>query len=228
MTSLALAGRLGTHVQIDVCHACHVLWFDRLESPRLTPGATLKIFRVIGEGTQASAMPIREPLKCPRCEVRMRLTHDRQRNTQFRYWRCLKDHGRLITFFDFLREKDFIRPLSPQQLADLRANVQTINCSNCGAPVDLVHKSACEHCGSPVSMLDVKQIERTTNQLQDAEDKASQPDPALPLRLEHEKYEVDALFDRLRAEEAWRPSSSPSFDLVEAGLRFLARVIGPT
>jgi hypothetical protein len=225
MTSLTLAGRLGADVQIDLCPSCQVIWLDRLESPRLTPGATLKVFRVIGDRTQMSPVPIREPLKCPRCEVRMRLTHDRQRNTAFRYWRCLKEHGRLITFFDFLREKDFIRPLSPQQLAELRANVQTINCSNCGGPIDLVNGAACGHCGSPVSMLDVKQIERMANQLQDAEERAAAPDAALPLKLEHEKYEVEALFNRMRAEEAWRPSSSPSFGLVEAGLRFLARHI---
>ncbi len=51
--------------------------------------------------------------------------------------RCPGRHGRLITFFNFLREKNFIRPLSAAQIEELRQNVRTVNCSNCGAPIDL-------------------------------------------------------------------------------------------
>ena len=58
-------------------------------------------------------------MQCPRCRGRLRLTHDRQRNTSFTYLRCRNGHGRLTTFFDFLREKDFVKPLTAQQLADL-------------------------------------------------------------------------------------------------------------
>ena len=60
-----------------------------------------------------------------------------QRATRFSYLHCPNDHGRLTTFFDFLREKDFIRPLTAEQLQELRQNVQTVNCSNCGAPIDV-------------------------------------------------------------------------------------------
>ena len=38
------------------------------------------------------------------------------------------------------------------------ASVQTINCSNCGGPIDLAAESACRHCGSPLTILDVKQM----------------------------------------------------------------------
>ena len=60
-----------------------------------------------------------------------------QRSTRFEYFRCPHDHGRLTTFFDFLKEKDFVRPLTPPQIAELRKNIQVVNCSNCGAPIDL-------------------------------------------------------------------------------------------
>ena len=89
-----------------------------------------------------------------------------QRRTRFQYWRCDNGHGRLITFMDFLREKDFVRPLTPQQLEELRQNIQTINCSNCGAAIDLVEDSVCAHCGAAVSMLDLQQMARTVGQLQ--------------------------------------------------------------
>src|SRR4051794_34096926 len=158
MTELALEGHLGTSVAIDACQTCQTFWFDHLESLRLSPAATLHLFRRIGDQTRSAPPRLAQTLKCPRCDLRLTLTDDRQRNTPFRYWRCAREHGRLISYFDFLREKDFIRPLSPLQLADLRQNVQTIACSNCGAPIDLVHTSECAHCGTPVSMLDVKQI----------------------------------------------------------------------
>jgi hypothetical protein len=155
MEMLALGGRLGGEVPVDVCRTCHVIWFDKLESVKLTPGGTLKLFRLVGEHRQRPPAPMANTMKCPRCDIRLLLTHDRTRSTRFRYWRCARDHGRLITFFDFLREKDFIKPISPQQLAELRENVQSINCSNCGAPIDLARDTVCAHCSSPLSTIDV-------------------------------------------------------------------------
>jgi hypothetical protein len=140
--------------------------------------------------------------------MRLLLTNDRQRNTPFRYWRCDREHGRLITFFDFLREKDFIRPLSAPQLAELRQNVQTVNCSNCGAPIDLSGASACTHCGTPVSMLDVRHISDMATQLT----QAATPRPAI---------DVQSIFAVMKAEqERSRDSAS---GLVETGLQVMAR-----
>ena len=115
-----------------------MFWFDAHESLQLSPGAVLKLFRLIGEHALRGAPRRRagDP-PVPGAASACSLTHDQQRNTRFQYLRCPRDHGRLITFVDFLREKDFIRPLSPQQIDELRQNVQTVNCSNCGAPIDL-------------------------------------------------------------------------------------------
>jgi hypothetical protein len=98
----------------------------------------------------------------------------------FQYLRCAHGHGRFITFFNFLREKNFIRPLTRQQIEEIRKTVQFVNCSNCGAPVDLAKGTSCAHCGTPLSMLDSKQAEAVVDQLK----RASEPraiDPALPL-----------------------------------------------
>jgi hypothetical protein len=220
MTALTLDGHLGTKVDLDLCAACQVIWFDRLESPRLSPGATLSLFRTISERKQTAPPPLSDPLKCPRCGLRLLLTNDRQRNTPFRYRRCARDHGRLITFFDFLREKDFVRPLSGPQIAQLRASVQTINCSNCGAPIDLMRASACAHCSTPLSMLDLEQIDRMAAHLQRADEASRTIDPMLPERMRREKEAVDALFKALRADEGGaRPGST---GLVEMGLRLFS------
>ena len=221
MSAHRLESRLGTQVPIDVCRTCQLIWFDRLESVKLSPGSTLRLFRLIGERPPDSPQPIAAPLKCPRCRIRLLATQDRQRNTRFRYWRCGRDHGRLITFFDFLREKDFIKPLSPQQVTKLRANVQTLNCSNCGAPIDLSRESACAHCSSPISMLDLEQVERVVDELRAKDEAAKTTDPTLSLKLELEKLEVETLFEGLRADGMWNCTSR--FGLVEAGLWFLSR-----
>jgi hypothetical protein len=219
MTAVALEGHGGTKVAIDACTNCQMFWFDQRESLQLTPGSTLKLFALIGEHAAAAKSAAGGALRCPRCAVLLFSTHDRQGTTPFRYWRCNGGHGRLITFFDFLREKNFIRPLSAQQLLDLRANVQMVNCSNGGAPVDLMHASACAHCRTPLSMLDLHQIEATAAQLRRAEDASHTIDPMLPERMKRETDAVDALFAALRADAGGAQSSS---GVVEMGLRLVA------
>jgi len=219
MTALTLDGHVGRSVEIDLCRACQMIWFDKQESLRLSPAGTLQLFREVGERRQLSPSPLTPAMKCPRCRLSLILTHDRQRNTPFAYWRCPGDHGRLTTLFDFLREKDFVRPLSTPQLAELRANVQMINCSNCGAPIDLVNRSTCAHCGAPVSILDVAQIGRMVEKLRAEDERRHTIDPTLPFRLELEKQHVETLFARLRADGG---AGDSGFGLVELGLRTIS------
>jgi Zn-finger nucleic acid-binding protein len=215
--------RHGRTVTIDICHVCQSLWFDAMESVSLTPGATLTLFRVIGEKVARPRRSNADVAKCPRCRGRLRRAHDMQRTTRFQYLRCPNDHGWLITFFDFLREKDFIRPLTEKQVAELRDNVGTVNCANCGAPVDLRQGRACTHCGSPLSMLDMRQAERLVSQLQQAEDRTGQPvDPALPLLLERARREAERSFAGAENEAVWFGDVA-STDLVGAGLSAVAR-----
>ena len=138
MQEQTLDGHAGRPVAIDVCLPCQSFWFDAHESVQLSPGGTLALFRLIGEHAGRRPFSNADVAKCPRCKARLRLTQDMQRATRFSYLSCPNDHGRLTTFFDFLREKDFIRPLTAEQLQELRQNVQTVNCSNCGAPVDVM------------------------------------------------------------------------------------------
>ena len=198
MESHTLDGHLGRPVAIDICDPCQSIWFDTRENLQLTPGATLTVFRLIGEHIAKPRLQESDTAKCPRCKARLRRTHDMQRATQFEYFRCPNGHGRLTTFFDFLKEKDFIRPLTPQQIAELRKNIQTVNCSNCGGPVDLAKGAACTHCGSPLSMLDMKQAETLVAQLREA-DQVKTVDPALPLALARARREADQAFRGCRA-----------------------------
>ena len=216
MESLALDGHGGAAIEIDLCRPCHAFWFDAQESLQLAPGATLRLFSLIGEETTGARTTLSTVLRCPRCQARLILTNDWQRNTSFRYWRCDSGHGRFITFFDFLREKNFIRALSPSQIEELKQNVQTLSCSNCGAPIDLARESACTHCGTPLSMLDMKQAETVVTELK----RAAEPrpiDPALPLELMRARREVEAAF--ASDPNWWKDAGSNG--LVEAGLSAL-------
>ena len=226
MEEATFDAHLGRRTAIDICHACHCLWFDAHESLTLTPGSTLKLFRIIGEKIARPQRSNNDLVKCPRCKSRLRRTHDIQRTTKFEYLSCPHAHGRLTTFFDFLREKDFIRPLTPQQIEELRRNVGSVNCANCGAPVDVTTGAACGHCGTPLSMLYVRQAEKLVEQLQKAEDRAHQPvDPSLPLALERVRRQTERNFRGFSDDnDAWLSLVDPmSLDLVAAGLKLVAR-----
>ena len=222
MSAETLDGHLGTAVAIDLCQPCQMFWFDTRESLKLSPGAVLKLFRIVGEQALAPHGNLIGNPVCPRCSTRLLQTHDRQRNTRFRYLRCPRDHGRLITFFEFLREKDFIKPLSARQIEELRKNVQIVNCSNCGAPVDLAKGDACAHCGSPLSMLDMKQAGALVAELREAEQTARAIDPTLPLQLLQARQRVESAFESFDRRPNWFEDVSKG-GLVAAGLSSLAR-----
>jgi len=159
MQRVTLDAVIGRHLDVDVCSQCRAFWFEPFETIHLTPASTLRLFAMIADQSKAAAAPAFPTTShCPQCGALLLLTHDRQRNTAFTYWRCDAGHGRFTPFVDFLREKDFIRALSPQQIAELRRNIQTINCAHCGAAIDLAHDSACGHCGAPLSMLDTQKM----------------------------------------------------------------------
>jgi len=196
MEAHTFEARLGREVTIDLCFACQLFWFDKRESIQLSPSATLRLFRMIGEHGAKSRRPLPGETHCPRCQSRLGLAHDIQRNTRFQYWRCPAGHGRLTSFFDFLREKDFVRPMTREQIERLKASVDTVNCSNCGGPIDLMKGTSCAHCGSPLSMLDLEQAGRLVAQLREADRTGKPVDPALPLEMEKARREVEQAFAR--------------------------------
>lgn len=227
MEAQPLDAHNGRSVTIDRCVPCQAFWFDSYESLALTPASTLTLFRVIGEQATRPSPTAADLAKCPRCRGRLRLTTDLQRHTRFQYLRCPNGHGRLITFFDFLKEKQFVRALTTQQIADLRASVQTINCSNCGAAVDLAKESACGHCGSPLSMLDLQQAGTLVAELQRA-DRSGQPiDPSLPLNLERARRQTEKAFAGLVRDDTFVEDLLTT-DLVSAGLHAFARWLKPS
>jgi len=157
MSIYMLPGHYGQQVELDVCHDCNAIWFDQMESSKLSPDGTVALFQLINErgGASSSATSkFGQGLRCVACGDGMRLTNDRVKNTRFVYQSCSRGHGRLTTFYNFLAEKQFVRELTQTERAKLAASVQQVKCSSCAAPVNIGKTDACEYCRAPVSVFD--------------------------------------------------------------------------
>lgn len=152
-------------VELDICFGCHAIWFDQMESAQLTPAAVIELFRAIHAHHDQPPRPLGDLLRCPGCNDKLALTHDFQRTNRITYYRCQRSHGRLSTFFQFLREKEFVRDLTKVELERLKATVRQVRCSSCGAPVDLGRDAQCGYCRSPISILDTGAVNRTLAEL---------------------------------------------------------------
>lgn len=165
------------NVDLDLCFACHSIWFDQYESSALTPGAVIDLFGQIHDHHDQPPRPLRDGARCPGCRERLRHTHDIQRTNRISYYRCPNGHGRLTTFFQFLREKEFVRSITGPELARLKAHVKQVRCSSCGAPVDLARDPQCAYCRAPISILDPEAVRKTLAELGHAEARRHRVDP---------------------------------------------------
>jgi hypothetical protein len=187
----SFARRPEGQVELDLCFPCQSIWIDQFESSQLSPGGTIELFRLIHARDSNSARPVSDSAQCPLCVKRLVLTHDVQRTNRFVYYRCPERHGRLITFYHFLREKQFVRSLSGAEIMRLQATVKQVRCSSCGAPVNVEKDAACGYCHAPLSILDAEAVQRTLAEL-DAADRRPKPNVAA--------VSIDALIEARRTE----------------------------
>ena len=226
MSRQELEQNYGAVAPIDICHPCGALWFDKWKDLTLTPGSVLRLFVVINDNQPAHKNLLGDNLACPRCHVRLLLTTDMQRNTRFQYWRCPAEHGHFITFFQFLREKNFVRPLDAAEVARLKENVKSVTCSSCGAPVDLNVGSVCPYCRAPLSMLDAQQVNTVVEQLkreQAHRDEVNRApiDPSLYVRLGQDRMSIESRLGEI----PFRSDASLGGGLVEAGVAALVELL---
>jgi transposase-like protein len=156
MARQSFARKPAGEVDLDLCFGCNGIWFDQYESSQLTPDATTDLFALIDARAAKTARPISVAPRCPLCRKPLALTHDVQRVNRFTYHRCADCHGRFTTFFQLLREKEFVRSLSNTEIERLKRAVRQVRCASCGAPVDVERDAACTHCGAPLSFLHIE------------------------------------------------------------------------
>lgn len=176
MVQKTFARQLHGEIQLDLCFACHGIWFDEFESVQITPGGIIELFKLIHEHRDAQRLPLNAVLDCPRCHERLLHGLDLARGGRFNYYRCLQKHGRFTTFAQFMIEKGFVRQLTAAEIAELKEKVGVVRCTSCGAPIDIRHDSACGHCRSPITILDPEAVEQALAGYQQAEVKRTTVD----------------------------------------------------
>ena len=171
--------KLNGDVELDLCFACQGIWFDEYESLRLAPAGVIDLFKLIHEHRDDQRLPLASPLRCPRCNERLIHSQDRVKSGLFNYLRC-GQHGRFITFAQFMIEKGFVRQLSGAEINELKVRIGVVRCTGCVAAVDIRKESACSHCRAPIAILDPQAVERAlAGYHQVVLKQAVPPDPAL-------------------------------------------------
>ncbi|QTD45677.1 zf-TFIIB domain-containing protein [Ottowia testudinis] len=204
MQAQSVAAHHGATLELDLCHACHGIWFDGNENLRMAAGGVVDLFRHLHEHRDDPQMPLARTMACPRCRRQLAEGSDLVRTGRYVTWRCPQKHGRFSTFSSFMIEKGFVRLLTAPEIADLAERVRTIHCGGCGAPVDLRQHTACPYCRAAFSLLDPRAVERAlAGYGQQAQRSATPPSAELAealITLERDR----ARAQRQAQQERWR------------------------
>ena len=205
---------------IDGCDDCQALWLDATESQQLTPGALIEVFRAVALARPHARSAYPALLPCPRCTTPLELTRDVKQTTRFTYYRCRYGHGRFTPYAQFLREKNFIRPLAAAEVERLRVNVKTVRCVSCGGPVPLDRSAVCPYCGAPVMLLDPNAVSDALRELSSAEAQRTEEKP-----LSGDAIIAIANVERELARNRREADAEVGVDLVALGLRAIGALL---
>ena len=139
MQRLVLAGHYGQQVEIDLCAPCHLVWFDAVESVRLTGASMLALLGAMARAQSEPHQVFAKDARCPRCAGGVKAIHNRSRWGPTLQFECLRRHGAYQTFAQFLSEKGLIRPLSSADRAALLGREGGLACLNCTLPLGCVY-----------------------------------------------------------------------------------------
>jgi Zn-finger nucleic acid-binding protein/endogenous inhibitor of DNA gyrase (YacG/DUF329 family) len=154
------AGMHGRAVELDLCFACHGMWFDPQENLKLAPAGVVELFKLLHAHREEARTPLALKINCPRCQGPLTQGFDVVTSGRYITYRCPRRHGRFSAFSSFMIEKGFVRLLTRPEIDDIAQRVAVISCTGCGAPVDLRKDHACPHCRSAFSLLDPEAVER--------------------------------------------------------------------
>jgi hypothetical protein len=156
---LRLAGHYGQPVEIDICAACHLVWFDAVESARLPGPALLDLIGEMAAAQTLAHQPLNPAAVCPRCRGGLKTVHNQSRWGRSLQLECRLGHGAYQSFAQFLSEKGLVRPLSSADRARLLQSRDDFPCVNCGGPITL-GDAACPWCTSVPGLFDVARLAR--------------------------------------------------------------------
>ena len=195
------SSRYGIPLEVDVCSACQVLWFDNRESSQLSPRGVLDLFDRIHGHEEDARLPLKASMKCPRCATTLQDGVDVVSSGRYITYRCPMQHGRVATFTSFLIEKGFVRQMTP---------------------VDIRKDAACPFCRSPFSLLDPTAVEKAVEKYK--ADLAS-PDPVVSAgKLADGLIELERQRAIARREEEKEKGAKPFDNVISDVVVFIWRV----
>lgn len=220
-------------IVLDICYHCHVIWFDQFESTALPPAGVMSLFRKLHNHDSTTRLPLAQRMSCVRCTRPLSEVQDLVKAGKITYHRCPDGHGRLTTFVQFLREKQFIRTLTSLEITQLKATVKQVKCSSCGGPVDLTKDTACSYCRAPIAVLDADAVEKALAKLSAAEAKRGQVDPEKLAALQKEDDKRRKALARMSGagrgqSGTWQEASGggiDTVDLVAGGIAILVALL---
>ena len=162
MQRLTLPGHYQRIVELDLCRACDLVWFDLSETARLSGPALLALIDAMARSHALPHELLGADPECPRCAGALRIVQNRSRWGQSSQLQCVARHGAYQSFAQFLQEKGLLRPMSRLDRAKLLRDKGRIDCLNCGAAVD-VDDERCSFCRSVPSLLDVARLARAVD-----------------------------------------------------------------
>ena len=157
MRVLQLPGHYGSAVEIDLCAPCHLVWFDVVESARLSGPGLLALIGEMAAAQSLAHQPLRRDLGCPHCHGAVRTVHNRTRWGRSLQLECLQRHGAWQTFGEFLNEKGLLRPMSSADRARALQRPEGLHCVNCGGAVGATD-TVCAWCRSVPAVVDVARL----------------------------------------------------------------------
>jgi hypothetical protein len=155
------------------------------------------------------------------------LSQDLCKTGHFSYYRCPRGDGRFTPFFQFLREKQFIRTVTEAELQRMRSEIRQVRCSECGAPIDLERDSQCRYCHAPISFIDPSAVAQALRLWSEAarrrpSEGASKPVEEALQRMKSSATRGDNIL--LAGSHLHAGASSSPLDLIADGVHAIGRL----
>lgn len=155
MRVLTLAGHYKKPVDIDICEACTLIWFEGTESIKLAgPGIADLVHTIHGTLEKSIGGTLAQRLPCPVCTSPLAKVFNLSRFGRTQQWQCSQGHGYFQTFVLYLAEKGFVHKMSWADLKQQIGSKRQLFCAGCGAALDDKPHDACPYCQLAVGVID--------------------------------------------------------------------------
>jgi hypothetical protein len=154
---VVLEGHYAKAVQVDLCTACHLVWFDAFESVRLSGLGWVQLLRAMLWQPVSHAV-FSSKMACARCHDPLVEVHNQTRFGHSAAMECRQGHGQLQTFTLLLAERGLLRAVLPVDRSSLAKEGRVLQCLQCGAGDHAPSAKECAYCTSPLLVVDVPRL----------------------------------------------------------------------